>query len=349
MRNADLPWERDYQVHPSLLPKPGRHPYYIVSPPYARTSAGIRVLHFLCHALNSIGQAAFIVFRPETRDASVDPELATPVLDRHIAAHHFAKRTTPIAVYPEVVKGNPIRLPVVARYVLNFPGLLGGDAAFSPDEICFGYSGVLAEAVGVPANVLHIPIIDTRVFTPPEDGRIRQGSCFYAGKLKEIHGGTTFDLPSDSVEIHRSGPKREEPHEIAELFRRSELFYCFENSALATEAALCGCPVVFMFNAFFQETISTDEMGWDGFARGNHPAEIARAKATVGNVRANYARTLPRFWQQLDRFVDLTQRRAAETPYEARFAIENRVPKSVRLSSSALSLEAEISWYARRK
>jgi hypothetical protein len=331
------------------MPTPGRHPYYIVSPAYTRTSAGIRVLHFLCHALNSIGQTAFMVFGRQTTKPCVNPDLTTPVLDRHIVAEHFAMQITPIAVYPEIVTGNPFRSPTVVRYFLNFPGLLGGDTAFSSEEICFGYSGVLAKAAGAPTNILHIPIVDTRVFTHSEDGRGRQGSCFYAGKLKEYHRGSTFGLPSDCVEIHRSGPNPQEPQENAELYRRSELFYCFENSSLATEAALCGCPVVFMYNEFFQGTISADEIGWDGFARGDGETEVARAKATVSKVRANYARTLPRFWEQLDRFVELTQQRAAEIPYLASFALEHGTSKSFRLSSSALSFEAGITWYAGRR
>ena len=38
-----------------------RHPYYIVAPGWTRTSAGIRVLHRLCHALNEAGERAFVL------------------------------------------------------------------------------------------------------------------------------------------------------------------------------------------------------------------------------------------------------------------------------------------------
>ena len=44
----------------TLFASPGA-PYYIVSPPYTEKSAGVKVLHMLCHALNMSGQRAYII------------------------------------------------------------------------------------------------------------------------------------------------------------------------------------------------------------------------------------------------------------------------------------------------
>jgi hypothetical protein len=44
----------------NLFPTPGA-PYYIVSPPYTEKSAGVKVLHMLCHALNVSGQRAYMI------------------------------------------------------------------------------------------------------------------------------------------------------------------------------------------------------------------------------------------------------------------------------------------------
>ena len=82
---------------------PPRRPYYIDAPAYRRTSAGIRVMHLLCHALNSIGEEAY-VYPTET-----NPTLNTPLVTPEISARHKAAGREPIVIYPEVVPGNPRR------------------------------------------------------------------------------------------------------------------------------------------------------------------------------------------------------------------------------------------------
>ncbi len=293
-----------------------RSAYYIVAPPYIRTSAGIKALHFLCHALNRAGERAYMVIEPyPTYFSPTHPDLLTPLLAYDVVSADFERGITPIAVYPETISGNPLRTPCVVRYVMNFPGLLGGDARFTPDELCFGYSSALAEVAGNPGNVMFIPASDVDLFTPEPRVR-RRGTCYFAGKYRDFHGGELLPITADSVEITRDRPDSLTPPQIAELFRRSELFYCYENSALAIEAVLCGCPVVFLPNRHLIGVIAEKELGTDGYAWGAEPAEIARAKATVAQGRANYLRTYRNFWKQLERFVAVTQEAAKRKPYE---------------------------------
>jgi hypothetical protein len=101
-----------------------RSPYYIFAPDYRQSSAGIRVLHYLCHALNELGEEAYLA---NARVAH--PDLRTPMLSKETMRAHFLSSRTPIAIYPEVVKGNPLDTPIVARWLLNKPGHLGGDAS----------------------------------------------------------------------------------------------------------------------------------------------------------------------------------------------------------------------------
>lgn len=292
-------------------------PYYVVAAPYLRWSAGIKVLHLLCDALNRTGQAAYMILCPEEPAGGLQPKLLTPRLDPDRARRHFEAGTPPIVIYPETVSGNPARAPLAVRYVLNFPGLLGGDGGYAPDELVFGYSRILARAAGAaPQDVLFLPASDPETFHPGAGGT-RSGTCFYAAKYRDFHGGRLFDVTRDSVEILRDRPEAQTPQQIAELFRRSELFYCYENSALAIEATLCGCPVVFLPNPHLTEVIASEELGWDGVAWGTDPREIARAKATVQRAREHYLRARERFDDQLDRFVRVTQARAATLHYEA--------------------------------
>jgi len=291
----------------------GMNPYYVVAPAYARNSAGIRALHLLCHALNRRGQTArMIVYGDSPADGElVSPDLLTPLLTPGLRALDERRGLMPITVYPEVVGGNPFSAPCVVRYVLNFPGLLGGDAVFSPDELCFSFSAVLAAHTRQPDNVLFIPVVDTRVFRPPPVPQIRKGTCFYAFKYQHLHGGALWDVTRDIVEITNHRPDSQTPEDIAALFHRCELFYAYENTSLATEAVLCGCPAVLLPNPHFTESIGLRELGTAGYAWGEDPAEIARAKATVEEGARTYLAKYETFWLDLDRFVDRTQSHAA--------------------------------------
>lgn len=297
----------------TLMPPPGRHPYYIVTPPYSRFSAGIKALHLLCHGLNRLGHNAFVQIVPDLPVGlpATHPDLLTPRLTQDIVDFHYAEKRTPIVVYPEVIEGNPLGAPVVVRYILNFPGLLGGNDVFSDDEILFCYSRVLASAVGCPEQVLFVPASDTNVFHPGRPDQPRSGSCYYAYKYQLQHNGPLFAQTRDSLEITRE----QSPEQLAEIFRRSERLYCYENTAIALEAALCGCPAIFLPNPHLSAIISTEEVGTEGLAWGDSPEEVERAKATVHRVFDNYRASEALFWTQLNRFVATTQARASETYY----------------------------------
>ena len=297
----------------NLVPPRGRFPFYIVTPRWTRTSAGIRSLHILCHWLNMTGQSAFLLVYPAWDGLLVNPDLQTPVLTDAIIRHHFDLGLPPIVLYPEVIAGNPFDAPVRARWIGNYPGLLGGTTTFDADELCFAHSEHLARTIGVP-NVLNIPVLDTAVYRPTPVAK-RSGTCFYAAKFQKVHNQTVFGLPDGCIEITREGPGTLSPPEIADLFRRSELFYCFEDSALMNEAALCGCPVVMVKNAYFTWPVAIDEAGWDGYAWGDDPNEIARARRTVNRAYDNYVRNVPKFFTHLYLFVLLMQKKASTIPY----------------------------------
>ncbi len=297
-----------------------KNPYYIVAPPYTRTSAGVRVLHLLCHSLNRKGHMAYLLFYPALpwRKRQVCPDLLTPILTPAIARSHFEKKQTPIMVYPETVAGNPFRSPCVVRYVMNFPGLLGGDKEYDSRELCFSYSRVLAEKTNAPGNILFLPATDTRIFNPGPTPQKRQGTCFYADKYKVAHKGKLFDITKNSVEITRNLAASQTPQEIADIFRRSELFFSYENTALATEAVLCGCPTVFLPNPHLTEIIAIKELGPEGMAWGADPAEISRAQKTVGQGAENYLKSYADYWRDLDRFIALTQEHVRNKVYHKR-------------------------------
>ncbi len=316
-----------------FFPSPDRNPYYIVTPPYTRRSAGIRTLHFLCHALNSVGQSAFLFFDRQSwpQTLEVNPEFLTPVLTQDIINYHFERSRCPIVVYPEIISGNPLAAPMVVRYLLNFPGLLGGDRSYDHNEIRFGYSGVLARAAGSSDdNVLFVPISDTRVFHPrPEIQRTLVS--FHAKKYKMLESDPTFCHPDDAIEI----TDHMMPDEIADIFTRSKLFYCYENSALALEAGLCNCPTVFIKNKNFTDLIADPEDSQDGVAFSDDPAEIEMARLSVGSIYPKFIAAQKTFWHQLDHFVTLTQQHAARRTYPTKISIDTFEKREIKRSASS--------------
>lgn len=296
-----------------IFPPFGRHPYYIDAPFYTRYSAGIKLLHLLCHALNRVGQNAFVRIRTKLPFGApvCSPDLLTPRLTQDVIDQHYRQGRCPIVIYLESITGNPFGAPLVVRYVLNFPGLLGGEKTYDRDEIKFGYSRVLAEAAGAAENILYLPASDARVFHPPTGEVRRQGACYYVCKFKRELAPLVGERTRGMTEITRE----QTPQELAELLRRSEVLYCFENSAIATEAGLCGCPTIFIPNPYMTDIIAREELGVDGVAWGEDPEEVDRAHRTVGRVWDNYQRTVREFWDQLANFVAVTQAAARRTPY----------------------------------
>ncbi len=307
----------------SIFPEQ-RHPFYIVAPEYTRVSAGIKALHYLCHALNSIGQPAFMYLSqaqynshsPYARNLT-NPDWNTEILTQDTAEHHYKMGLTPIVIYPETIPGNPLGAKVVMRYVMNYPGHLGGDTEYHEDEILYGYSKKLAEAVGFPEQNLFIPVSDTSIYHPPKDIHApRKGSCFWSAKYEQHHKGKLLPITRQSTKITRYEKNSQTPREIAELFRTSEVFYTYENTALAIEAMLCGCPAVFIPNEHLTEVIGLDELGWNGFAWGTEPEALERARQTIHLGQENYYALCDQFWHQLLNMVNHCHAVAEKTAYD---------------------------------
>ena len=91
-----------------------RNPYYIVAPPYVRTSSGIKAFHLLCHALNRIGEREYMIVNPFLRRYSpTHPDLMTPLLTSDAMAADFQRGLTPITICAETLAGNPFNAPFI--------------------------------------------------------------------------------------------------------------------------------------------------------------------------------------------------------------------------------------------
>jgi len=313
LRMYDPDWVRRI-----IFPQAGRSPYYIYAPRYVEASAGIRVLYMLTRLLNAAGEQAYIVPMHAADDLDGAPER---ILTVGTARRHAALGLTPIVVYPETVDGAPLGGGVPVRYALNFPGHLGGASTLDAGELVLAYSRDIAAKLDRTDGVLFLPVSDPDYFTPPETAQ-RSGACAYLGKIVDVHG-LAPDLPANVTVITRDAVDSPSRAQIREILRTHTHLYVYENTALATEALLCGCAVVCVPNPHFTDMIARAELGDNGFAFSEDPAEIARAIATADRFRQTYEEVLREVGASLAAFVQFTQAAAKGGAPPVKLPIEN--------------------------
>ena len=284
-----------------LASRDGDQPGYLIhAPPYMSNSAGIWCLYRLCHELNVRGFPSFVVNSYQTA-----PQWTAPLIGwteaRRLARQGYA------AVYPETVVGNPLRARIVARWVLNRPGWLGGRDVYDDTEIVFNYSNLYQSYIhNRIAGKLHMPTIDESIFFCHDDNpSSRTLECFYVGKSTWKDG---FVERNKAFEITRRTPPK---NQLGNLFRTASLLYCFDNSTvLIHEALLCGCPVMIIPDGTQKkDDLARVEMGMEGIAWG--PEELPLIKMDVPKIRQRYEQIKRDYLGQLDQFIALTRPKAA--------------------------------------
>jgi hypothetical protein len=198
--------------------------YLLYHPTTARHN-GSKALYALHDKLRQKGYEAFFV----RRDAELVPGCQYIDLD----TINDDMRQHDIAVYPEVVDGNPWRFQNVARYVLYFPGQLNtGEKKFHPSEKVFTWNKKYYDA-----PELAFDLIDSALFFDEHLPKLQD--CYFVHKrgkwreVKEVEG---------LVEINMDWPS--DRKELAHLLQTTGTFYSFdEHSQLNAEAARCGATV----------------------------------------------------------------------------------------------------------
>lgn len=282
-----------------------RRPYYVYAPDYIRVSAGIKVMHLLCHYLNKAGEEAYV----STKET--DTRLRTPLLTEEILARHKAAGVEPIAIYPEVVHGNPFHAKSIVRYILNHPGLLSGPKDFDASDMLVFYTSEYAITFDIETPMLmFIPTIDTSIFNNKNNpfDQNRKGRLIYPGRYiaaKEQHP----ELFDGATVITYSWPQ--DHKELSELLRKSEVLYCFANSAILSESLLCGCPVVLKESPYSQRPSGLDGSNISLLAPGvtgsDLPQDIAAAKSETPKYTVLYQSHQDDFQEQLLNFIAASQ------------------------------------------
>lgn len=219
-------------------------PYYIYTPGYTHISSGVRALHLLCHALNEMGEKAYLVSSEGWEAFSANPHLNTPELTPAVATFYAVNNIDIIAVYPDKVQGNPLNAKKVVRYLLAPAGLYGGPKEFPESDMIWGYTTPIAKNSNTD-RVLLIPTFDRKTYHTPFMAR-RAGTCFYSHKYDKIHGNALHKITAGSARLEGS------PKAIADTLRASEVCYVYEMTEVIVNAQLCGCPVEIVKTDYFK-------------------------------------------------------------------------------------------------
>ena len=220
----------------SLFFRRSEKTFLIWAPDYTHRSSGIRALYRLCHHLNCCGYPSAVIAagkaKPEGWNA---PRWSGAVGDS-------------IVVYPEVVQGNPLRARRVVRWVLNDPGLLGGDTRYDDDEMVFVYDPakleVASRATRVPlgeSRVLWTGLVDPR-FIYADASVPKTLNCTFTHKGRKL--SERFPLP-DGVQAIALESVTPTMSALGDVLRRTRTLYSYDHySNVLREAHISGCDIL---------------------------------------------------------------------------------------------------------
>lgn len=248
------------------------HPIVVHCPSFEENSGGAIVLHYLVDRLRAYGVEAYAwpLVKHNNHDADIKQYGANipgwwrklrilnqkrrrirkekraeynfvthPSMNVPVASESLLRRS--IAVYPEVVSGNPLGAPYIVRWLLHRPDFFGAGLDLDLNEIVFYYQKAFKEGVPWvdPDNMLCIRWIRDDVYYDRKLGG-RSGSCRMIRKGRKT-GAAEIPQGDDAILLDKKSHS-----EIASVFNATERFYCHDPYTMYTlYAAVCGCiPIV---------------------------------------------------------------------------------------------------------
>jgi hypothetical protein len=238
--------------------------FIVAAPPYTSRSGGVMVLHELCTALNLLGYKAGVAIITEGSQANQNFKFGftsnSEFLDGNGQYYDFFtdRNAAEISdfingaciIYPDIVKGNPLRGHVFATYVLGMPLYeIVSDYIIAFSKIYIeNYNFVLFKTF--VSDWMH----DRKTL----HWKQRKLNLTYFGK-----GPSYIDcyLINGTVLIERDWPR--DKRQLAELLRNCKYFFTWDSvSATNVDAVLCGAVPVFLQEKQIELTeVNRSELG----------------------------------------------------------------------------------------
>lgn len=228
---------------------------------YFHMSGGIRALHILRDELCARGLEAWMSHERHDKNA--------------------------LAVYPEIVKGNPEGYERFVRWYLNKEDP-------TPD-LTFAWEAGMGDY-----PLLTVDIIERDLFRPGTGNR--RGVAYWVGKgVKDERF-----IPDGAVEISRYNfPTRPE---LAKFMQGLDYLISFDPfTAVNVEAVCCGTPVLIRSQDPRWTRSMVQAHGWTPFGVAWSMEELHEARGNVRLAFDHYDSLRAVFQQRIDQFVELTQ------------------------------------------
>lgn len=280
------------------------------APSYHEGNGGGIFQHQLVHVLNQMGEEAYLwpmepiygrrklkrfkdwLFAPSY---ACHPDLNTPIA----GPDQLGDKT--IVVYPEIVRGNPLGLKNVARWLLYKPGVRH-PYEFTEGEVFFRAfeKADLPELTG-GAPELHLWNVNP--IYKNENRPDRKGVCYAVRKGTEKPRIPETET-ADAIAIDGLGPV-----EINEIFNSCDTFYSYDEATMYSQyAALCGCLSVVVPGDYGSraELVAEHDLYKYGIAYGIEDAP--HALATRDKVAEMLRRKEQEGLESVQAFVEITKR-----------------------------------------
>jgi O-antigen biosynthesis protein len=282
--------------------------YLVYSPELVHWSAGIKVLHKLSNSIAETGRESILV-----NHGSSSLEYRRDLGRKIRALKDSASKKIPIAIYPESVTGNPLGCSLTIRWILNLPGILGGEHQFNDTDI-WSYSRNLSDeyfkCTGIKSSVVFIPALELEEFSALKEksAETRNSASYdlvYAQKFRALGGEPQIES-KNKIEITRFDNNSTNRENTLELIRNARSIHVFENSTVITEAQLFGVPVYCYRNPNFPFLIAEHELGNDGiswnpaiFPKTNQEKTLTKFQVAEATYLKNLKEELERFEHKL--------------------------------------------------
>jgi hypothetical protein len=204
--------------------------FVIWSPDYNENSGGIIALHVLANLIAEQGENCYI-YSTKTFEGS------SAKLIQNENVFNFDKNNT-MYIYPEVICGNPFGGKFVTRWLLNTPGVLGGDGIYEPTDLVYKYYDYF-DAPDESKVLGELRTFKLKLDKFVNKGLERNGECYIvrkgSNKVLDKHRSDSLNIDEYINDDY-----------LIDVFNSKDFFVSYDSMCFhLQQAALCGCvPVV---------------------------------------------------------------------------------------------------------
>ena len=256
--------------------------FIIYAYPYNKNVGGICALHYLAHELTRLNQGEVYLTtsftNPRWNGIGIDRDLPfflegdqsfysryyqwlttlkkyvifatfrrkiTRLQERifpNLLWRHFDKKNT-VVIYAEIVRGNPLNGTHVVRWIMNTPGVCGGDGIYDLSDHIFQYHPWYPVDEKYQAQGLLTAIDLDHQLKTYQDKNLpeRTGGAFLVRKGRDKNHN---QHPADFVHADPLLEKMTD-EEAADFFNEIETFISYDDMTwISVQAALCGCKSI---------------------------------------------------------------------------------------------------------